>query len=307
MGNEHREVLASSNGKGERTQVAPDSASRPARRLSHEATWALILIVPYLVVFSLFVIYPIAYGFYLGSGLDSYQQLREDPIYTRTLRNTLIFVGFAVNIKLFLALLLSGFFFLKYRWIAALFLIFILPWAVPSIPSILSFRWMLNSEWGMLNDILDDLGIGGRLWLLRPNLALGSAIAIHIWKWLPFWTLILLAGRMAIPQEIYEASALDGAGPMRSFLHITFPLLTSLYVTCTLLSTIWTLGDFNSIYLLTGGGPFDTTHVFATLSIRYAFIMGDLATGVAVALTALPLVVPIVFFLVRRLGREERA
>jgi multiple sugar transport system permease protein len=94
---------------------------------------------------------------------------------------------------------------------------------------------------------------------------------------------------------------------MRSFLHITFPLLTSLYVTCTLLSTIWTLGDFNSIYLLTGGGPFDTTHVFATLSIRYAFIIGDLATGVAVALTALPLVVPIVFFLVRRLGREERA
>jgi multiple sugar transport system permease protein len=291
---------------------AAEAAARPrlawpAYRLPHEATWALILTLPYLVVFALFVLYPLSYGFYLGSGLESYQRLLDDPIYLRTLRNTLLFVGLGVNTKLFLALLLSGFFFLKYRWVGVLFLIFILPWAIPSIPTILSFRWMLNSEWGMLNGLLDDIGIGGRLWLLRPDLALASAITIHIWKWLPFWTLILLAGRMAIPQDIYEAAAIDGATGLRSFLDVTFPLLASLYVTCTLLSTLWTLGDFNSIYLLTGGGPFDTTHVFATLSIRYAFIMGDLATGVAVALTALPLVIPIVIYLVRRLGRGETA
>jgi multiple sugar transport system permease protein len=287
--------------------AAPAAEARGGwqRRMSHEAAWALILALPALLVLALFVAYPIAYGFYLGSGLESYQRLLDDPIYMRTLRNTLMFVGLGVNIKLFLALLLSGYFFLDRRWIAALFLIFILPWAVPSIPTILSFRWMLNSEWGMLNDILDDIGIGGQLWLLKPKLALGSAIAIHIWKWLPFWTLILLAGRMAIPQDIYEAAALDGASGVRGFIDITFPLLAGLYVTCTLLSTVWTLGDFNSIYLLTGGGPFDTTHVFATLSIRYAFIMGDLRTGVAVAITALPLVVPIIFLLVRRLQEED--
>lgn len=287
------------------TSPARRRSLRPSYRLPHEATWALILTLPYLAVFVLFVVYPIAYGFYLGSGLESYRRLLDDPIYLRTLRNTLVFVGFGVNIKLFLALLLSGFFFLKYRWVGVLFLIFILPWAIPSIPTILSFRWMLNSEWGMLNRLLDDIGIGGRLWLLRPDLALASAITIHIWKWLPFWTLILLAGRMAIPQDIYEAAAIDGATRLRGFLDVTFPLLAKLYLTCTLLSTLWTLGDFNSIYLLTGGGPFDTTHVFATLSIRYAFIMGDLRTGVAVALTALPLVIPIVIYLVRRLGKEE--
>jgi multiple sugar transport system permease protein len=290
--------------------VAGAGMAMPGRKgwrggMPREASWAFILALPALLVLALFVVYPIAYGFYLGSNLDSYRRLLDDPIYMRTMRNTLVFVGLAVNIKLFLALLLSGYFFNDRRWIAALFLIFILPWAVPSIPTILSFRWMLNSEWGMLNNILDDIGIGGQLWLLKPNLGIGSAIAIHIWKWLPFWTLILLAGRMAIPQDIYEAAALDGASGVRGFLDITFPLLSGLYVTCTLLSAVWTLGDFNSIYLLTGGGPFDTTHVFATLSIRYAFIMGDLKTGVAVAITALPVVIPVVYFLVRRLREEN--
>lgn len=281
------------------------SSSFFRRKPSQEMTWALILTLPYILVFVLFVVYPIAYGFYLGSNLDSYRQLLDDPIYMRTLRNTLLFVGLGVNIKMILALLLSGFFFSRSRWIAALFLIFILPWAIPSIPTILSFRWMLNSEWGMLNGLLEDLGVGGRAWLLRPELALSSAITVHVWKWLPFWTLILLAGRMAIPRDIYEAAAIDGAGGIRGFFDVTFPLLARLYVTCTLLSTLWTLGDFNSIYLLTGGGPFDTTHVFATLSIRYAFHIGDLQTGVAIALTALPLIIPIVIFIIHRLGSEE--
>lgn len=283
-------------------------AAHPARtRVSNEMRWALILTVPYLLVFALFVIYPIGYGLYLGSNPDSYTRLFDDPIYMRTLRNTLFFVVIGVNLKMILALILSGYFFSQRWWISAIFLVFILPWAIPSIPTILSFRWMLNSEWGMLNSLLDDIGIGGQPWLLRPELGLGSAIVVHIWKWLPFWTLILLAGRMAIPRDIYEAAALDGASGLRGFFGITFPLLAGLYLTCTLLSTIWTLGDFNSIYLLTGGGPFDTTQVFATLSIRYAFKIGDIQTGVAVALTALPLIIPIVIFLVHRLGKEETA
>lgn len=282
------------------------SPARLSGRISADvAWWSVILVLPYAVVFLLFVLYPIAYGLWLGSSSASYDRLFNDPVYLRTLRNTLLFVGLGVNVKLFLGLLLSGFFYLSHRWIGVLFLIFILPWAVPSIPTILSFRWMLNSEWGMFNNLLDDIGIGGRLWLIRPNLALGAGIVVHIWKWLPFWTLILLAGRMAIPKDIYEAAAIDGASGFRSFVHVTFPMLSTLYLTCTLLSTIWTLGDFNSIYLLTGGGPFDTTHVMATLSIRYAFTMFDIRTGVAVALTALPVIIPIVIYLVRRLGKGE--
>ncbi len=283
------------------------STRRPPHRLAPEAVWGGILVLPYVLVFAFFVVYPVLYGLWLGSDPASYRKILSDPIYLRTLRNTLIFLAIGVNLKLFLALLLSGFFFLPHRWIRWLSVVFMLPWAVPSIPTILSFRWMLNSEWGMINNILWKLGIEGPWWLNRPDLALGAIIVVHIWKWLPFWTLILLAGRMAIPREVYEAAALDGATGLAGFIHITFPLLKRLYITNTLLSTIWSLGDFNSVYLLTGGGPVDSTHVLATLGIRYAFVAGDIRAGVAVVITVLPLMVPLVVYLVRRLNQEAQS
>ena len=269
-------------------------------------SWPFILVTPYLVVFFLFVAYPILFGLWLGSNPADYKRLFNDPIYTRTIWNTLIFVVVGVNLKLLLALLLSGFFFIDRWWIRVLGVIFILPWAVPSIPTILSFRWMLNSEWGMLNNMLWDVfRIEGPWWLIRPKLALSAAIVIHIWKWLPFWTLILLAGRTAIPQQIYEAAAVDGATSWSKFIHITLPLLLPLYLTSVLLSSIWTLGDFNSIYLLTGGGPVDATHVLATLGIRYAFVIGDIKAGVGTAITALPFIIPLMFILIQRIGKGE--
>jgi multiple sugar transport system permease protein len=139
---------------------------------------------------------------------------------------------------------------------------------------------------------------------VRPHLALGSVITVHIWKYLPFWTLILLAGRMAISRDLYEAARIDGASRTQQFLYVTWPQIRNLYLTSTLLSTIWSLGDFNSVYLLTGGGPNDTTHVLATLGIRYAFRLFQLDMGVATVITALPILVPLVILLVRRLGRR---
>jgi multiple sugar transport system permease protein len=167
---------------------------------------------------------------------------------------------------------------------------------------------MLNSEWGMLNNLLWYLfGIEGPWWLVKPDYAFASVIFVHIWKYLPFWTLILLAGRMAIPTDLYEAAKIDGASPLQQFWYVTWPQLKNLYITSLLLSTIWSLGDFNSVYLLTGGGPADKTHVMATLGIRYAFNLQQLGTGVATVMTALPILVPLVILLVRRLGRRVDA
>lgn len=270
---------------------------------SPETSWGIVLVIPYIVIFLVFVVWPVAYGVWLGSDPQSYLRLFNDPIYLRTVVNTAIFLGVGINLKLFLALLLSGFFASTRPWIRWLSIIFILPWAVPSIPTILSFRWMLNSEWGMLNNILWYwFGIDAPWWLVRPNLALGSVITVHIWKYLPFWTLILLAGRMAIATELYEAARIDGASPLQMFTNVTWPHLKNLYITSTLLSTIWSLGDFNSVYLLTGGGPAELTHVLATLGIRYAFNLQELGIGIACVMVALPVLVPLVIVL-GRLGR----
>jgi len=219
--------------------------------------------------------------------------------------NTALFLLLGVNVKMVLALLLSGFFVHSARWVRWVSFIFILPWAIPSIPTILSFRWMLNAEWGMINNILFKyFQIEGPNWLLEPNLALGAIIVVHIWKYLPFWTLIMVSGRLTISKDLYEAAEVDGANAFQKFIHITFPSVQNLYITSTLLSTIWSLGDFNSIYLLTGGGPADATQVLATLGIRYAFGMSEISTGMATVITALPLMIPLTFVMLRRLRRE---
>jgi multiple sugar transport system permease protein len=265
--------------------------------------WGLALVIPYLLIFGVFVIYPVGYGLWLARHPESYVRLFADPIFFRTLVNTVVFIVVAVNIKMAVALFLSGFFLNTRWWVKVLSVIFILPWAVPSIPTILSMRFMLNPEWGVINTLIfKTTGIDGPNWLNDPTLALSFSMLAHIWKSLPFWTLILLAGRMAIPAEQYEAASVDGASIWQKFRFITWPSMRSLYLTSTILSMIWTLGDFNSVYLLTGGGPADLTHVLATLGIRY-LRLDQVDLSLASIVVALPLVLPLVYFMMKRLSK----
>ncbi len=271
-----------------------------------EYAWAIAFLIPYIGVFLAFVVYPVAFGIWMGSAPSLYVELFSDPIYQMTVVNTLLFLGIAINVKMFCALLLSGFFMRPGWWVKALLMLYVLPWAVPSLPVFISIHWMMNGEYGLLNNLLYHLtGIVGPDWLTERWSALGSAMISHVWKWMPFWTVILLAGRMAIPGDIRDAAKVDGATGLRSFMHITFPLLANLYLICTLLSTIFSLGDFNSVYFVSGGGPADTTHVLATLGIRYAFDIAQPRLGVAAVMSALPLMIPLVIFLMRKLRTSQ--
>jgi len=278
-------------------------ATRPSRGLSSWQIWGLLLVTPYLLIFLAFVIYPVGYGLWLARHPHSYVKLYDDPIFSRAVINTLIFLVVGINLKMAVALGLAEFFLQPRRWIKWLSVLFILPWAVPSIPTILSFRFMLNPEWGVINQIIFELTTeDGPNWLNEPTLAMSLAIMVHIWKSLPFWTLILLSGRLAIATELYEAASVDGASGWNRFRFITWPSMQTLYVTCTLLSMIWTLGDFNSVYLLTGGGPADLTHVLATLGIRY-LRLDEVDMAMASIVCALPLILPLVYFMMRRLSK----
>lgn len=285
-------------------RVEPALPTGPAkRRLSPWQTWGLILIAPYVLVFLVFVVYPVGYGLWLARHPASYVRLVDDPIFARSVVNTLVFLIVGINLKMVVALLLSGFFVTARTWIKWLSLVFILPWAVPSIPTILSIRFMLNPEWGIINHLIFRItGADGPNWLNDPYVALGMAILVHIWKSLPFWTLILIAGRLAIPAEMYEAASVDGASGWQKFKFITWPSMQTLYLTSTILSMIWTLGDFNSVYLLTGGGPADLTHVLATLGIRY-LRLDQVDLSMASIVCAMPLVLPLVYFMMKRLSK----
>jgi multiple sugar transport system permease protein len=279
------------------------AAAPAAGRMSSWQSWGILLVLPYLAVFFVFVLYPVGYGLWLGNDMQSYRELFADDIFWRSVVNTIIFIGVGVNLKLAIALLLSGFFAVPRWWIRVLGLLFILPWAVPSIPTILSFRFMLNPEWGVINQVYYNLTfLDGPNWLNNPVLGLTMSIVVHIWKSLPFWTLILLAGRLAISKEMYEAAAIDGASAFQKFRFITWPSMRQLYLTCTILSMFFTLGDFNSVYLLTGGGPADLTHVLATLGIRY-IRLDQVDLAMASIICALPLMAPLMVFMMRRLSK----
>jgi len=292
--------------------AVPVAASRPRRplwrRYLHvsELAWAIAFIAPYAAMFLAFVIHPLVYGFWIAHEPSLYVELASDPNYVRTVINTVLFVGFAVNAKMFLALLLSGFFMRRRWWIKVLLFVYILPWALPAIPAFVSFHWMLIGEQGFLNSLLSALfGIEGPLWFNNRWLALGSDIVSYVWKWMPFWTVVFLAGRMAIPQEIYEAADMDGATGWRRFVHVVFPLLANMYLVCTLLSTLWTVGDFTTVYLVSGGAPALSTEVLATLGFHYAFDTARPSLGVAAVVSTLPVLIPIAIMLMRRLQTRE--
>lgn len=275
--------------------------------LGSDHAWALGFAIPYAVIFLLFVIYPILYGFWLGSEPSLYRQLFADPRYATALVNTLVYVGLGVNLHIIGAFLLSGFFMRRGWWVKALLVLYILPWATPALPAFISLHWFFDGQYGLLNNILYWLfGIDGPVYLNYRWLGMACNIAAYIWKYMPFWTVIFIAGRMAIPQELYEAADVDGASGIGKFSNVTWPLMANLYFVCTLLSTIFSLGDFTTVYFVSGGGPNMSTEVFATLGIRYAYTLGMPRLGVAQVLTALPVLIPLVFILMRKLRMSER-
>jgi multiple sugar transport system permease protein len=272
-----------------------------------DLAWAIAFVVPYAAVFGAFAVYPIGYGLWMGSNPALYAELLADPHYLTAAVNTVLFVGLAVNLQMAGALLLSGFFARRRRWIKALLVVYILPWTLPAVPAFLSFHWMMVADrQGLLDSLLSaGFGIAGPSWFGHGWLALACDIVSDIWKWMPLWTLILLGGRMAIPQDLYEAAAIDGASLYRRFLHVTLPLLANLYLISTLIATIWTFGDYTPVLFVSGGSPAFSSDVLATLGFRYALDFAEPRLGVAAGLSALPLLIPVVILLMRRLRRAE--
>lgn len=275
----------------------------PGRRLQRsELAWALAFLAPYLVVFAAFVVYPVGHGLWIARDPALYAELFADHRYLRTVVNTVLFVGLGVNLMMFAAVLLSGLFVRREWWVRALLAVYLTCWALPAVPAFVSFHWMLIGEQGLVNGLLRELfGVEGPIWFNDRWLALGCNIIAYVWKWMPFWTVVFVAGRMAIPQEIYEAAAVDGATGARRFLHVVFPILANLYLVCTLLATLWTVGDFNTTYLVSIGAPARSSEVLATLGFHYAFDAAQPALGIAATMSALPLLVPVALVLMRRL------
>jgi multiple sugar transport system permease protein len=242
-------------------------------------------------------------------GLENVWSLWESQIYRQTVRNTLLYTVGATVLKLglgfALALVINERIPLRKLVRSAV----LLPWIVPTVLSTMAWLWLLTPNFSVVNWVLVRAGVSraGLPWLTNPDLALFSVILVNTWRGIPFFAITLLAGLQTIPGELYEASAIDGAGQWQRFRFVTLPMIRPILLITLVLSVIWTFSDFQVVYGLTQGGPMNATHVLATLSYQVGLASGNIGEGAAISLTMLPLLLVLIVWQVYHLRRGSVA
>jgi multiple sugar transport system permease protein len=281
-------------------------------------------ILPAIIIMTALVLYPfgLAVWFSLSDtligeegrwvGLENFIYIvTEDDIFLQTLRNTLLFAFFSVTLKssfgLGLALLLQRATKWKRFFRGSVLIPFVAPTTLTTLgwwlifdPTYSHINWTLRHVWP-----LNLLGLGPYQWLGQENLALGVVIFVNFWRGLPFFALTIFAGLVSIPRELYEAAETEGAATARKFWHITLPLLRPILAIVILFSTIFTLADFNIVYVMTRGGPMNATHLFSTYSFTVGILNHEIGLGAAISLFLFPLLLFVVIFQLKMVRKES--
>lgn len=205
------------------------------------------------------------------TGLQNYSDIVQDPTFWPALTHTVIFTGVSLFFQYSIGLALAVFFVKHFPLSSTLRALFLVPWLLPLIVSASTWSWMLNSDSGVVNAVLHTLGVGPVNWLTSPTWSLASVTVANIWIGVPFNLVVLHSGLQTIPDSLYEAAALDGANAWQRFWRITFPLLRPVSAITLLLGLVYTLKVFDIIWIMTKGGPNDSSTTFATWSYRLGF------------------------------------
>jgi len=242
-------------------------------------------------------------------GLANFKNIIKDPTFLRSLKNTFIFTFISQVLVLVLAKILALALYRDFRGKWLVRCLILLPWVAPISLGSIGWLWILDSIYSVINWTLQALHLvspGTRyFWLGQPKLAMASIITIHVWRLLPLATVIILAGLAAIPKDIHEAAAVDGAGFWRHLFQITIPLVLPIMVVAVLFGVFFTFTDMIVIYVLTRGGPYDMTQVLASLAFFTGIDGGDLAEGSAIALFLFPVLAATAVMILRYARRTE--
>ena len=292
------------------------------RWLGPDHRLGFLFVTPIVVSVLALVAYPFCYAIYLSLthklvgmppvfvGLENYLRLAQDGFFHRAVYNSFLFTFSSVIFKLLLGMTMAVVLMTRVRWRAFWTGVLLIPWVAPTVVSALNFLWIYDGSLGVLNYLLVKVfrilpqGVG---WLSEPGTAMGSVIAVNVWRGFPFFGISFLAGMKAIPGELYEAAAVDGATTVQRFRHVTLPGLKNILIIVVLLSTIWTFNDFGIVYILTKGGPGGATMVLPVLTYETAFGAQRLGEAIAVALYLLPVLALTIVVLARymRKGRKR--
>jgi ABC-type sugar transport system permease subunit len=292
------------------------------RVLGPDHVMGYLFITPIILLVLSLIAYPFGYALYLSMthklvglppvfvGFENYIRLTWDGFFQRAVVNSFVFTFGSVGVKLVLGVVMALVLTSRIRWRSFWTGVLLIPWVAPTVVSALNFLWIFDGSLGVLNYLLVRVfrvmpqGVG---WLSEPGTAMASVVAVNVWRGFPFFGISFLAGMKAIPAELYEAAAVDGAGPLERFRHVTLPGLKNIMIIVVLLSTIWTFNDFQIVYILTKGGPGGTTMVMPVLTYETAFGAQRLGEAIAVALYLLPALAVTIMVLARymRKGRKR--
>src|SRR6202165_5384272 len=283
--------------------------------LEREGALAFWLLVPTLALLTLFIAYPFVRGVWLSLtnavvgepghfiGFRHFTKIFDDSLFPTAGLQNFVFTVFKLALGLWLALLLNRHFRGK-AWVRAFIL---LPFIIPTVLSTLAWKWMFDPTFSVFNWLFWKLSIiNSRInWLGDPELAMASIMTVNVWRGVPFYAISLLAGLQTINPDLHEAAAIDGANRWQRFWHVTWPLLLPVTMVVVLFSIIQTFADFQLVYVLTGGGPANSTQLFATYAYQIGVGTGLLSQGAAISLAMFPVLLIVVIVQLLYIRRLE--
>lgn len=296
------------------------------RRTGRGAFNAYLMIAPAVLLVAAFTLYPYIYAFWSSirvmspllppafAGLKNYKAVITSIYFLRAVRHTLVFTAASVPITAVLGLLTASLLNRRFFGDALLKAMVLLPWAIPIAISGVVWRGFFNSGWGALNALLYMAGIIPKYigWLTTPSLAMSVVITAQIWTQFPFAAVLILAAMQAIPEELYEAAAIDGAGVLQRFFHVTLPGIRAMLAIAVIFETLMGLTTFDLTYALTGGGPGTATTLVSYYTWAESFKMLNFGNGsalaVILAVVSLAMILAIIQFIPKGalIGGEER-
>jgi len=296
--------------------AAVEILSRRDRRLGK------ILLAPAVVYIFLLVAIPFLLAVFLsltnssaGSldfsfvGLQNFRSVLSSPVFLRALRNTFVFTLVSQGLVIVMGNILARALMKPFRGKLLVRFLILLPWAAPISLATLGWLWIFDSTFSVINWLLKVAGWLGPgewyYWLGDPVLGMVAIITVHVWRMLPFSTVILLAGLTSIPKEVHEAADIDGAGTIAKAFQITLPMMLPILTVAVLFGVVFTFTDMSVVYLLTRGGPYNSTHVLASLAFQDGVLGGDVGRGASVAIFLVPLLVVMAVVMLRISRRAE--
>jgi multiple sugar transport system permease protein len=287
--------------------------------LERQASLGIILMLPGALLLMVFMAYPFFLGIWLSLtdsvigtlgkyiGLRNFSDLITDSVFLQTTRNTFVYalvtVPFKAILGLGMALVLNN----RMRFSNPIRAAVMMPWIVPTALSSLGWFMIFDPVFSPISWLLKNLGLIKQNinFLGGPNLAISSVCLANIWRGIPFFGITILAGLQAVPQELHEAAAIDGASVWYRFRHVTIPAIKGIVLIAALLSIIWTFADFQLIYVLTKGGPANTTHIFGTYAYQIGLSATEIGMGAAIALYMFPILTFFAILLLIYLRKED--